>query len=116
MEYNPPDPNAEYGPATLCDNPRTVGTIWQEWRFGVGGRKPARLFTERERGKVTDAYNRRKPLYELLSHLTRVQMLPATAIRKIEEAWPGKSIGFICKDIRKRKRKGEALPGPDLNI
>ena len=57
FEYNPPDPNAEYGPATLCDNPRTVGTIWQEWRFGVGGRKPARLFKDRERGKVTDAYS-----------------------------------------------------------
>ena len=59
LEFNPPDANAELGSATLVKNARNVGTIWQEWRYGVGGRKPARLFSEQERGKVTDAYGRR---------------------------------------------------------
>ena len=115
LEFNPPDVNAEYGPATLVKNARNVGTIWQEWRYGVGGRKPARLFSEQERGKVTDAYGRRKPIYLLLSHLVRSGMLPATAIRKIELAYPGKSMGFIAQDIRYKQKKNLPLPG-DLNV
>ena len=42
-------------------------------------------------------------------------MLPATAIRKIEQAYPGKSMGFIAQDIRYKQKKNLPLPG-DLNV
>ena len=39
------DPTAELAP-----NLHTLEEIWTEWKFGIGGRKPAQLFLRRERG------------------------------------------------------------------
>lgn len=40
--------------------PRDLYQLWQEYEFGIGGRKPARQFTSVERGAVKFTYSRRK--------------------------------------------------------
>jgi hypothetical protein len=53
----PPVEN-EDGHITLSPNPRDLYSLWQEYEFGIGGRKAARLFTAAERGdsstRITD--------------------------------------------------------------
>jgi len=39
----------QVGAATLSALPRDLHTLWQEYVLGIGGRKPARLFTTQER-------------------------------------------------------------------
>ena len=37
---------------TLSKCPKSLYVLWQEYEFGIGGRKPAKLFSAMERGKV----------------------------------------------------------------
>lgn len=53
--------------ATLSRNPRTLFILWQEFEFGIGGRKPAKDFTAIERGRSKYAYHRRKVVWERIS-------------------------------------------------
>ena len=46
--------------ATLMPTPRSFSDLWQEFEFGVGGRKAAKLFSYTERGHFKDKYHRRK--------------------------------------------------------
>jgi hypothetical protein len=46
--------------ARLSPNPRNLHTLWQEYEFGFGGRKPAKDFMAEERGRVKYSYHRRK--------------------------------------------------------
>ena len=46
--------------ATLSPNPRLVHTLWQEYEFGIGGRKAVKDFTAAERGQVKYTYHRRR--------------------------------------------------------
>ena len=49
---------------TLCKWPKTLFVLWQDYQFGVGGRKAAKLFTAAERGKVKFNYSLRKPFWD----------------------------------------------------
>jgi hypothetical protein len=50
--------------SSLRKTPKTLFVLWQEFEVGIGGRKPARLFTRVERGRVKCLYCRRKVLWE----------------------------------------------------
>ena len=41
--------------SSLCKNPRTLHVLWDEWKFGVGGRKAAKHFTS-VKGVLLDLY------------------------------------------------------------
>ena len=43
--------------STLMKNPKTLHVLWQEYGFGVGGRKAARDFLAKERGAVKFTFN-----------------------------------------------------------
>ena len=47
-------------PATLSRNPRDLFVLWQEYMFRIAGRKPAKQFSSKERGKCKFTYNLRK--------------------------------------------------------
>ena len=47
---NPPNDPQEDGTAELVPNIRNLAELWDEWKFGIGGRKPAQFFTQQERG------------------------------------------------------------------
>jgi hypothetical protein len=57
--------------STLSPTPRTLYILWQEYEFGIGGRRPARLFTPAERGKVKYSYYRRKVVWDVIASLVR---------------------------------------------
>ena len=59
--------------ASLSNAPRTLHALWEEWQFGIGGRKPARLFTVHESGVAShkSTFSRRKAFWELMEYLIR---------------------------------------------
>ena len=42
----------------LSKSPQDLFVLWDEYQFGLGGRKPARLFTIAEKGKVSSIYSK----------------------------------------------------------
>lgn len=62
----PDDQNAE-----LCPNLHTLEDLWEEYKFGIGGRKPASQFTQQERGgygsnKKKQRYCRRNRIWKIM--------------------------------------------------
>ncbi len=47
-------------PPTLSPNPKSLFDLWDEYLNGIGERKPARLFSKSERGRVKYKYSWRK--------------------------------------------------------
>ena len=68
----------------LAPNIRDLMVLWNEWEYGVGGRKPAKDWTAQERGgggdkKVKQMYHRRKNIW-------RIQLLLINKGRSIQSA------------------------------
>jgi hypothetical protein len=57
--------------STLSPTLRTLYILWQEYEFWIGGRKPARLFTPAERGKVKYSYHRQKVVWDVIASLVQ---------------------------------------------
>ena len=55
--------------ATLSASPKSLHTLWLEYQHGIGGRKPAKMFTPGERGRVKHKYCIQKPFWELISRM-----------------------------------------------
>ena len=73
--------------ASLSPHPRTLYELWDEYVIGIGGRKPAREFTSRDRGKLKYKYYRRKKLWDLVSALTRSGLTHHVAIDRIYQVY-----------------------------
>ena len=56
---------------TLAPNLRMIQAFWQEYEHGIGGRKPAKLFTRQERGIRRFLYSKRKLVWDKISLLVR---------------------------------------------
>jgi hypothetical protein len=69
--------------ATLMPTPRSLHYLWSEYLHGVGGRKPARLFSYTERGRSKHRYSRRKIVWDTVSGLVRQGHTSELAIDKI---------------------------------
>jgi hypothetical protein len=83
---NPTAAGNNGGVATLSPTPRCLYILWQEYQDGIGGRKAARLFTLRERGKVKQQFSRRKVVWETVERLVRGGVLANVAIDRIYQA------------------------------
>jgi hypothetical protein len=59
--------------ASLSPSPRTHNVLWEEWEYGIGGRKPASQFTEQESGFPSrkSTYSRRRAFWNLVCRLIR---------------------------------------------
>jgi hypothetical protein len=68
---------------TLTKCPGNIYVLWQEWEFGIGGRKAAKIFNESQRGIVKFNYCLRKPFWHLVTKMIRLGYCSATAIDKI---------------------------------
>ena len=55
--------------AVLSSKPANLYTLWAEWHQGVGGLKPARLFTAEERGRSRFKFSRRKIVWDAVQAL-----------------------------------------------
>jgi len=81
------DPTAE-----LTKNLHSLEDYWREWKCGVGGRKPAQLFSSRERGghgskRKSMMFSRRLRIYTLLQLLVDEGRTIAEAIEEIKNAY-----------------------------
>ena len=67
--------------ACLSPNPKNLFELWAEFQVGIWGRKPAKLFSSRERGgKTKYKYHRRLVVWRVISGLICQEMTPDAAI------------------------------------
>ena len=93
----------------MIECPRTLGVLWTEYEFGLGGNKPAKNSTAHERGMVKFGYSLRKPFWLLVEQMIRHGYTHATAIEKIEHVYArGRraSITAFLSQIRLDERQG----------
>jgi Transcriptional activator of glycolytic enzymes len=78
-------------PATLSPTPRTLAELWEEYQFGIGGRKPAKDWSSTERGNtrqgIKQKYYRRKMVWLTMEKLMATGMSRDAAINKIRQAY-----------------------------
>jgi hypothetical protein len=97
--------------ATPCANPRSLHVLWEEYERGIGGRKPARLFTRQERGRVKHKYHRRKILWDLILTLVRGGLTAQVAIDRIYGHYGrADSVTLIISKMKNDRRNGTVFP------
>lgn len=70
--------------ATLAPNLRNLFVLWNEYEFGIAGRKPAKEFTRAERGgRIKHTYSKRKVVWDKIAELVRVGYTSHVAIDMI---------------------------------
>ena len=75
----------ETTPATLSNNSRSLHLLWQEYKFGINGRKPAERFTKEERNTkgTKQKYYRRNHVWQTIARLVRGGLTAEVAIERI---------------------------------
>ena len=104
-----PEPDGNWIPyqATLSKCPRSLFVLWQEFEFGIGGRKPAKLFSNAERGKVRYSYSLRKHFWSLMQKMIRNGYTFNSAIDKIYDVYDrSRSVTKILRQIRIDSKSG----------
>jgi hypothetical protein len=87
--------------------PKDLNDLWTEWTHGIGGNKPARDFTDHERGAVKDKFTLRKPFWECVQRHVNAGESAAMTITKIYQAYgPGKGVTYILRRFREDKGRG----------
>jgi hypothetical protein len=83
--------NVTQGSASMVSKPRTLQEVYNEFEFGIGGRKPAKDFTTAERnsrvGGVKQKWYRRRIIYWMIVQLTNRNYMVQAACFKIREAF-----------------------------
>lgn len=102
---------AEIGRSCLQGNIRSLHHLWDEYSVGLGGNKPAKLFTPAERGRCKFTYSRRKLFWDLCCRLIRSGLDAQLAIDRIYAVYgPNKPVTDIIKAIRLSKKNGSWHP------
>ena len=100
--------------ARLSKCPKTLNDLWAEYEFGVGGYKPAKLYTAQERGAVKDLYYRRNNFWTIVAELVRAGESADTVIEKMYRIYgPSSSVTKILAAIKHDKKRGGH---PDLRV
>ena len=91
----------------LSPSPKDLYTLWKEYQFGLGNRKPARLFTTEERGKVSSIYSKRNKVWKLIQDLINKRSEPSNIIiDAIYAAYGNESVTNIIKNIQRDEKTG----------
>lgn len=101
-------PNNENSrPAQLSPSPVDLFVLWDEYMVGLGGRKAARLFTARERGREKNKYHRRKVIWTMVQKLIDSGLTREEAIHTIYNVYgPGETVTSIINRLKKDKKDG----------
>ena len=104
------DPHVTHG-SNISKLPKTLYVLWNEWEFGIGGNKPAKLFLATERGRVKYQYSLRKVFWDLCSEMIRRGHTSDTAIDEMYKVYSNRlSLTQILRKMREdRKRGGHPL-------
>ena len=98
-------------PPTLMPKPKSLFDLWDEYLNGVGGRKPARHFSESERGRVKYKYTRRKVVWDVIRKLVDLGHSSQRAIDMIYEVYGAQTcVTAIINRMRKDKLNGTLNP------
>ena len=100
--------------ASLSRTPRSLYILWQEYEVGIGGQKPAKLFTPSERGKVKVVYCKRKVVWDKISALVRAGYTSDAAIDKIYSVY-GQNL-CVTDIIKKMKHDHKTGGHQELRI
>ena len=103
---------AMMNPPSLMPNPKSLFDLWDEYLNGVGGRKPARLFSETERGRVKYKYTRRKVVWDVVRKLVDLGHSSHRAIDMIYDVYGAQT---CLTDIIIGMRKDGTL-NPNLRL
>jgi Transcriptional activator of glycolytic enzymes len=91
------------GAPLLSPTPRNLHILWQEFQFGIGGRKAAKLFTREERGRCKYTYHRRKVVWDRIQTMIREGHTSETAIDTIYDRFGReKSVTKIINEMRRQ--------------
>ena len=91
----------------LSPCPKDLFTLWKEYEFGLGNRKPARLFTTEERGKVSSIFSKRNKVWKLIQDLINKRSEPSNIIIDAIYATYGyESVTNIIKKIQRDEKTG----------
>ena len=95
--------------STLVKCPKSLYVLWNEWEFGIGGRKAAKMFSSRERGRkqVKFSYCLRKHFWDLISKMIQRGHTHTSAIDKVYEVYgTNLSATKILREIRRDSKIG----------
>ena len=95
-------------PATLSACPRTIGSLWYEYQFGIDGRKPAKKFTISERGRKRNKYKycKRLPLWKCMKRLCDSGCTVNAAIERIKLVYGDIIVSRLLVKIARDERRG----------
>jgi hypothetical protein len=95
-------------PANLCKCPKNLYVLWAEFESGVGGNKPARLFTASERGKVKFKYCRRKIVWDVIDNLVKRGLSSDVSIDRVyaECGGPNAKVNDVIARLKQFRRHG----------
>ena len=101
-------PLVEAAPARLSNNPRSLMCLWNEYKYGLNGRKPAEQFTVAERNTTLSkqTYYRRNIVWQAIARQVRAGLTAEVAIGRIRSAYgydasPTKTIVAMVRDKRR---------------
>jgi Transcriptional activator of glycolytic enzymes len=92
--------------ATLSTCAKTLFVLWEEYEYGLQGRKPAKKFNSRERGRVKHKYHRRKVMWDLISHLIRKGYSYHSAIDLIHRTYGDLTVTEIINKVKADNKTG----------
>ena len=94
--------------AVLSPRITNLHVLWDEYQHGIGGNKPAYLFTSREKGRCRFKYCRRKIFWDLVRKMVDRGDTAQQAIDKIYAALgPSLCVTRIIQEIQKRRKSGD---------
>ena len=88
--------------ATLSTNPKSLHALWMDYQNGIGGKKPEKLFTHEERGKVKHKYCVRKPFWELIERMIQNGFTANLEIDKVYNVYD--RCGSLTNSLREIRR------------
>jgi hypothetical protein len=88
--------------------------LWQEYEFGIGGRKATTDLTAQERGRVKHKYTRRKVVWDKISEMVRGGWNAQAAIGRLYVVYgPNVCVTKIINQMKiDRTRRGH----PELRV
>jgi len=109
---------AEVRPAELSKNPRSLMGLWNEYEFGIDGRKAAKTWNAREinnGGKVKQKYWRRNQVWMVMARLVRGGRTAELAAIEIQKVYGFQmSVTKIIDSLIKDKQKYPGGIHPNL--
>ena len=94
-------------PVRLSKCPRDLWVLWKEWEQGLGGGKPAKAFTQTERGANKFSFSRRRVFWDLVEGMLRRGQSSDVAIDNIYRVYGwNNSVTKILNEMKRDRKRG----------